>query len=82
MSDRPQLTLYGKAGCSLCDKAKELVLRVQADIPLELREVDITGDPELFSRYRYVIPVLAIDGREAFVSKVSELRLRQVLARR
>ena len=82
MSDRPQVTIYGKAGCSLCDKARELVLRVQADIPFALREVDITGDPELFARYRYVIPVLAIDGKEAFVSKVSEFRLRKALARR
>ena len=31
-----------------------------------LEEVDIQSDPELFARYRYEIPVLCINGVEAF----------------
>jgi Glutaredoxin-like domain (DUF836) len=35
--------------------------------PFELREVDITGDPELEARYREWLPVVEIDGERAFV---------------
>ena len=38
--------------------------------PFELVEVDITGDEELESRYREWIPVVEIDGRQAFVYHV------------
>jgi hypothetical protein len=31
-----------------------------------LEEVDIKGDPELFALYQYEIPVLCINGVEAF----------------
>jgi hypothetical protein len=33
----------------------------------ELREVDISGDPELEARYREWLPVVEIDGERAFV---------------
>ena len=32
----------------------------------ELAEVDIENDPELFARYQFEIPVLFINGVEAF----------------
>ena len=40
--------------------------RVRADVPFELEEIDITSDPELERRYRERIPVVLIDGEEAF----------------
>jgi hypothetical protein len=40
--------------------------RVRADVPFELEETDISGDPELERRYRERIPVVVIDGVEAF----------------
>jgi hypothetical protein len=39
---------------------------VRAEIPFELEEVEIGGDPELERRYRERIPVVAVDGEEAF----------------
>jgi glutaredoxin len=82
MSEIPEVVIFSKSGCGLCEKAKGIALRVKEDIPFSFREIDITTDPELFARYRYVIPVLAIDGKDVFVSKISELRLRKALARR
>ena len=32
----------------------------------ELDEVNIEDDPDLFARYRYEIPVLSVNGIEAF----------------
>ena len=74
-----RLTLYSGPGCSLCDKAKLLVERVAHDIPLEIDEVDITQDTELYDRYRYAIPVIALDGREVMAGKVTEFWLRKAL---
>jgi len=74
-----RLTIYSGPGCSLCDKAKLLVERVAQDIPLEIDEVDITQDTELYDRYRYAIPVIALDGREVMAGKVTEFWLRKAL---
>jgi Glutaredoxin-like domain (DUF836) len=39
---------------------------VRAEVPFELEEVDIAGDDELEARYRERIPVVLVDGVEAF----------------
>ncbi len=57
----------------------DVIKRAGRDYPLTIEEVDITTDPALYERYRYVIPVVAIDGVEALVSKVSEVWLRRAL---
>ncbi|HEV2814928.1 MAG TPA: glutaredoxin family protein [Solirubrobacteraceae bacterium] len=57
-----RLVLYGRPDCHLCDDARAVLLRVGE--PFE--EVDIEADDELFKRYLERIPVVAIDGVEAF----------------
>lgn len=49
--------------------------RVRRFIPFELHEVDIRQDMALLARYGDVIPVVAIDGKDALISKVTEFRL-------
>ena len=61
-----RVTLYGKAGCCLCDEAREAVAGVRARHPFELEEVDVSLDPELHREYGERIPVLALDGEELF----------------
>jgi hypothetical protein len=57
------VTLYTRAGCHLCDEAREAILVMRADLPaFELREVDIEGDDDLLARYLERIPVVAVDG--------------------
>ncbi|MDA8212370.1 MAG: glutaredoxin family protein [Clostridia bacterium] len=80
MATKPfQVTIFSKTDCCLCDKAKAIVDKVALDYPLEVDVFDITTDAEVFAKYRYVIPVVAINGEEKFVSKVSELWLRRAL---
>jgi hypothetical protein len=57
-----------------------VLARVRQDIPFELEEVDITGDPELEERYRERIPVLLVDGKEAFTYFVHPDGLRRRLS--
>ena len=45
----------------------------------ELEDVDISGDPELERRYRERIPVVVIDGEEAFSTFVHPDALRRRL---
>jgi len=73
--------LIGAAGCHLCEAAARVVARVRAEIEFELETVDIAGDAELERRYRERIPVIAIDGEEAFTYHVHPDALRRRLAR-
>lgn len=60
----PDLILFAKPGCHLCEEARELV---QLTLPgMTLVEVDISTDARLQSKYGYTIPVLhrRIDGVE------------------
>ena len=60
------VVLYGKAGCHLCDEAREVVAAVREQHTFELEEVDVSTDPELHNVYGERIPVLALDGDELF----------------
>jgi hypothetical protein len=58
------LFLLTTAGCSLCEKAKEQLWPVVAELGLSLTEVDIIHHPHLLEEYATTIPVLsAIDPR-------------------
>ncbi len=61
-----QVTLYGKPGCCLCDEAKDAIKAARLDRDFELHEVDISLDPALHREYGERIPVVEIDGEEAF----------------
>ena len=73
------VTLYGRPGCHLCDDARTALERVRAELPFDLREVDITADDDLHRRYLERIPVVAVGGEELFEYFVDEDVLRQRL---
>jgi glutaredoxin len=73
------VTLYTARGCHLCERARAVVEAVRADVAFDVREVDITGEPELEERYRELLPVVEIDGRRAFSYFVSPERLRDAV---
>ena len=62
----PRVTLYGKPDCCLCDEARAAVEAVRRTHRFELEEVDVSLDPVLQGHYGERIPVVAIDGEEAF----------------
>lgn len=61
---KAEVTLYTRAGCSLCDKAKAAILT--SGVAVTLTEVDIDGDPLLHDLYDDQVPVIFVNGREAF----------------
>ena len=77
----PVIELFGKAGCCLCDEARETVEAVRQTHRFDLTEVDISLDPVLYRRYGERIPVLTINGEEAFEFRVDAEALRERLDR-
>jgi hypothetical protein len=74
-----RVTLFTKEDCGLCEKVKIILDRVGLFYPLEITEFDITTDEAINAKYWDKIPVLHIDGEEAFISKISEHRLLRYL---
>jgi glutaredoxin len=71
------VVLYHAPGCHLCEGARRVLMQVRGDMPFELEEVDITGDEELERSYRERIPVVLVDGEEAFTYFVHPEGLRR-----
>jgi 4a-hydroxytetrahydrobiopterin dehydratase len=63
-----EVKLYTRRDCPLCDKAKEAIRA--SGVEVELQEVDIDDDPALRRRYTDDVPVVVIDGVEAFRHRV------------
>ena len=75
----PTLTLYTKPDCTLCDEARTALARVRERSPFRLEVVDITTDPQLAQRYGERIPVVLVDGEEAWEYVVDEGELERRL---
>lgn len=76
------VTIYTRPGCHLCEEMKAMVARVATTIPLELREIDISGDPALEARYGLEIPVLLVAGTKAAKYRIGEPELIRILSTR
>ena len=76
-----RLTLYGRPECHLCHDMRAVVEALRAEVPFELEEVDVDGDPALAAAYGEEIPVLLVNGRKAFKYRVTPAELRARLAR-
>ena len=73
------VTLFGKPGCHLCDEARQAIQAVRGERPFELREVDVSLDPDLHRRYGERIPVVELGGEELFEYHVDPAALRERL---
>ena len=63
--------IYSKPGCHLCDEAKASILSAGCGDQFVLEEINIESDEELLRKYKYDIPVIAINGIEWFMHRVS-----------
>jgi glutaredoxin len=65
------VVIYSRPGCHLCDEAKLAMSAADCAEWYTLEEINIETDPALLHLYRYDIPVITIDGVEAFRHTVS-----------
>ena len=81
----PDLILYGRPGCGLCDETRELLRalldeRAAGGLPAPaLRDVDIESDPALERTFLTTIPVVELGDRRLELV-TSAARLRRLLA--
>jgi glutaredoxin len=78
-SPLPEVVLYTRVGCHLCDEAKEQIRRAKAETPFAFREVDIDLDPELRQRYNEEVPVVFVGGKKAFQHRIDLRQFRKQL---
>ena len=81
----PDLILYGRPDCGLCDEARDLLQallaeRAAAGLPTPtLREIDIEADPALERAFLATIPVVEL-GERRLETATSAAKLRRLLA--
>jgi len=73
------VVLYGREGCCLCDDARTMLERVRRARPFLFEERDIDHDEGLLRAYLERIPVVTINGVEAFELFVDESELERRL---
>ena len=81
-SDEPAqrlVVLYTRPGCHLCDDARAVLLEARARTPFDLREIDIGSSESLLCEYGLRVPVIVVDGSEAFEYTVDPGELEVVL---
>ena len=74
-----QVILYTRPGCHLCDEAKRAMQAADCANEYTLQEINIESDRELLRRYQYEIPVITIDGAEAFRNRLTAEAFRERL---
>ena len=66
METKARVVLYSKPGCHLCEEMKAEMSKAGCADLYSLEEINIESDAALLARYRSEIPVLWINGVEAF----------------
>lgn len=67
--------MFSRRRCGLCDEAREEIERLRGRVAFDLEEVFIDGDDALEREYGIRVPVVEVDGREAFEISVDPAEL-------
>lgn len=74
-----RVIFYTKAGCHLCEEARDMLEDIAAQIDYELTEIDIRGKPDIFEQYRYRIPVIIINDATLLEGRIQYSDLAQAI---
>ena len=77
------MELFTSPGCHYCGYAREVLERVGADVPLRVMEVDLDSPAGLAALARWRVPfppIVVVDGALFGYGRISEGKLRAVLA--
>ena len=76
---KPHVIVYSRPGCHLCDEAKHAIDSSGISDRFTFAEVNIESDRELLRKYQYDIPVVTIDGVEAFRHRVNAEEFKRLI---
>lgn len=68
----PEVIIYSKPACCLCDRAKKRLAKLQEQHAFVLREVNILEDSAAYKMFKEEIPVVFLNGRKAFKYHLDE----------
>lgn len=71
----PEVVIYTRQGCCLCDDAEALLARHG----LQPKMIDIDADAKLREQFTNCVPVVEIDGKIRFRGRVNEVLLKRLL---
>lgn len=74
-----RVVLLVRAGCHLCDDAREVVATVCGERGVVWRETDVDGDPALVAQYSEYVPVVLVDGVQQAFWRIPPARLAKAL---
>lgn len=74
-----RVIIYSRPGCHLCDEAKQAIAAAGCPGEYTLEEINIESDAGLLSRYQYDIPVITINGVEAFRHRLTSEAFRDLM---
>lgn len=66
-----EVIIYSRPGCHLCDEAKAAIEEAGCRDRFTVNEINIESDNELLRKYQFDIPVVTVDGVEAFRHRVN-----------
>jgi len=78
---KPELKLYTRKDCCLCEEMKAILAQVVRRIPLVIEEIDVDTSADFREKYGNEVPVLFINGRKAFKYRWTAKELEQRLKR-
>ena len=65
-----EVTFYTKAGCHLCEEARDMLEDIAALTTYVLTEIDIRSNPAFLEKYRYRIPVILINNETLIEGRI------------
>jgi glutaredoxin len=79
MPEPIRIDIYSRPGCHLCDDAKAVIEQFRSEYPMNLKTINVEDKPEYENRYGNDIPVVMINGHEAFRHRVERTELERKL---
>ncbi len=80
-SSKALVIIYTRPDCHLCDEAKQAIQAARCADEYTLNEINIESDSDLLKRYRFDIPVITINGVEAFRHRLTAEDFKTALLR-
>lgn len=74
-----QVTIYSKTDCHLCDEAKAVLHDFAVRYPLQIEEIDIESDKEVYEKFKHEIPVILVEGRKLFKYRIDKTKLHRAI---
>lgn len=74
-----RVILYTRPGCHLCEEAEDLLAALSTEISLQIETIDILSDPAIYEQYKWIIPVIAVEGGATLSAPIGERALRAAL---